>query len=797
MKKQITESNVKKIDTLITALNGTENKVPNILKTVFNFKGRKSPKIAEIAISILSDENDTIFDGFMGSGAFVISSVFAGRKIVATELDNYTYNAVYSLFSKIDNDKFNRMFCQLEENIKSEVMNLYETSCCGIKNYISKLLFDPETQEYFNPIPNRENSNGNIKLITKCPICGKKQKKFDYDDLIKLHETEQLDTSEFPNDKYIENSRINITSSTGADYYGRIFTNRNKKALLLIQNEINKFEACLERDVLEQALVSSLSLSRIAMYGSSTDILYHVVPYGAQEMNVWELFDSKVKNFITFKKKYHNVLSDNPRNNEKYEIILSSYQDYCDNTDIIFDMIYTDFPYTDQVPYLERNQLYRIWLKHFYNSNEYDLTEEMLNKEIVQSNAPIRVNKQKIGDYYKDIDVMFSKLEKVLKTNGLAVFTVKLGKNKYFSTLMEIINLARKNGFEYITRIGIDKDDPSLRKQSAYKNTLSNEMIVIFEKLKTDDKYWYINDKNYEFETIKLIYNKIKKNSADVNITQAVSFVSNYILRKEKYCVSNKEKLLIHQIIQNNFVIDTQNAAVRIDSNKLYLDIEDKTDLFTKLYNYIPIFIDNLLNSKGKFVLDDLYFEIANTLCTGNPETINQFIDDPRHQQGIERLINAYCSTDGKSYERKQQVVLQNESAVDISILTGTEFEILIKKLLEADGYYDVIPMGGAGDLGVDLLAKKINSFGIEERYLFQCKRWVSNVGSEPMQRLVAERARRNADVAICVTTSGYTTDGMKISNDQDIGAWDGQFIMDKLNLYFPNQYYNSIFINK
>lgn len=797
MKKTITEANSKKIDNLIIALNGTDNKVPHNLKTVFNFKGRKSPEIAKIAISILSDENDIIFDPFMGSGSFVIASVFARRKIIATELDNYTYNAVYSLFSKIDNDKFNRMFYQLEEKIKPEVMSLYETSCCGIKNYISKLLFDPETQEYFNPTPNRENINGNIKLITKCPICGKKQKQFDNDDLIKLKGTEQIDTSQFPNDKYIENSRINITSSTGADYYGRIFTNRNKKALLLIQNEINKFEKCLERDVLEQALVSSLSLSRIAMYGSSTDILYHVVPYGAQDMNVWELFDSKVKNFIAFKKEYFDVLSDNPRNNEKYEMILSSYQDYCNDTDITFDMIYTDFPYTDQVPYLERSQLYRIWLKHFYSEEEYALTQEMLNNEIVQSNAPIRENKQKIKDYYKDIDVMFSKLQKVLKINGLAVFTVKLGKNKYFSTLMEIINLARKNGFEYITRIGVDKDDPSLRKQSAYKNTLSNEMIIIFEKLKDTDKYWYINDKNYEFETIKLIYDKIKKSSVDVNITQAVSFVSDYILRKERYCISNEEKSLIHKIIRNNFVIDTQNAAVRIDSNKLYLDIEDKTDLFTKLYNYIPIFIDNLLNSKGKFVLDDLYFEIANTLCTGNPETINQFIDNPRHQKGIERLINAYCSTDGRSYERKQQVVLQNENAVDISMLSGTEFEILIKKLLEADGYYDVIPMGGAGDLGVDLLAKKNNSFGNEERYLFQCKRWVSNVGSEPMQRLVAERDRRKADVAICVTTSGYTTDGMTISHDQEIGAWDGQFVMDKLNFYFPNQYYNSILINE
>ena len=242
MKKQISQTNKQRIDKLIVALNGTNNRVPHNLKTVFNFKGRKSPEIAEVAINILSDENDRIYDPFMGAASFVIASVFAGRKIVATELDNYTYNAVYSLFTKIDLDKLNSMFTILVNNAKSDVMSLYETSCCGVRNYISKLLFDPETQEYFAPTYNRENINGNIKLITKCPICGKKQKQFDNDDLIKLEQTEAINTSDFPNDKYIENSRINITSSTGADYYGRIFTNRNKKAQLIIQNEIHKLE---------------------------------------------------------------------------------------------------------------------------------------------------------------------------------------------------------------------------------------------------------------------------------------------------------------------------------------------------------------------------------------------------------------------------------------------------------------------------------------------------------------------------------------------------------------------------
>ncbi|MFR4165707.1 MAG: hypothetical protein ACLTZ0_06630 [Dorea formicigenerans] len=42
----------------------------------------------------------------------------------------------------------------------------------------------------------------------------------------------------------------------------------------------------------------------LAMYGSSTDILYHVVGHGAQDMNVWLLFEDKYKSFCKFKSVY-------------------------------------------------------------------------------------------------------------------------------------------------------------------------------------------------------------------------------------------------------------------------------------------------------------------------------------------------------------------------------------------------------------------------------------------------------------------------------------------------------------
>lgn len=796
MIKQTTKKNKELLNKLVLELDGISNTVPHSMKKVLNFKGRKSPYIAQKAMSVLTDESAIIYDPFFGSASFLIASAKANRKIVATEIDNYTYSAVYALLYDADKAKLQSLFEIVASTAKSDIMELYATSCCGVNNYISKLFFDPENSEYFNPTPNRDIIDGeNIRLISKCPICGKSKKKFETIDQKKLEDIENLDTSQFPHYRYIENSRINITSSTGADYYDRIFTKRSRKALLILQDAILRLPESNERDVLEQALVSALSLARISMYGSSTDILYHVVPYGAQESNVWELFESKFQSFINFKKEYAAILSKNPQSNDKYEMYLSSYQDFCKEPSLRehFDLIYTDFPYTDQVPYLERNQLYRVWLNTFYKKGSFELTSKMLKEEIVQTNAPSRPDKQDINRYYSDLDEMFAAFYKILKPNSLIILTVKLGKSKYFSTLLEIINLARKNGFEYTMRYGIDKNDPTLRKQSAYKNTLSNEMIIVFEKLDNASRYWYVNNKNYEFETTKIVYNFIQKSSSDVNITTAVKTVKQKLFKEQAYVATEDDLTKMQEIIKENFLVEHGTANVRIDCNRLYLDIEDHTDLFTKIYEYVPVIIRTLLEEKGKFTLDDLYFEIANALCNGNPETIEQFLESSTYTSDIAKLLANYCNTTDRVYTKKIYSEAISDEAIDISTLDGTSFELVIKKLLKAEGYLDVINTGGSGDLGVDLLAHKCDENGNKKLYLFQCKRWASDVGSEPMQRLVSEKERRNADVAICVTTSDFTKDGRRISKEQEIEMWNGEFVVRELNLYFPNEYYNGI----
>ncbi len=243
MRKQVPEKIKERLNRIEEAVKDTPNTVPNEMRTTFNFKGRKSPNIAEKVIEAVCSSEDVIYDPFMGSGSFVYAAMGKVKRIYATELDNYTFHAVSVLMNKVDMLKLGELFNNVKKDAYGEIMALYETSCCGHRNYISKLLFDPEEgkEGYFNPSGNREILDGkNVKLVEKCPVCGEKTKKFDECDYEKLVSLEKVNVERFPKKQYIVNSRINITSSTGADKYDRIFTQRNKIALLILQDAINK-----------------------------------------------------------------------------------------------------------------------------------------------------------------------------------------------------------------------------------------------------------------------------------------------------------------------------------------------------------------------------------------------------------------------------------------------------------------------------------------------------------------------------------------------------------------------------
>lgn len=130
------------------------------------------------------------------------------------------------------------------------------------------------------------------------------------------------------------------------------------------------------------------------------------------------------------------------------------------------------------------------------------------------------------------------------------------------------------------------------------------------------------------------VYSYLIRTKEYVTLTSAVTLVCNDLKSKYSYIASEQDILRIKTLLEQYFKVDV--GCIQIDNNQLYLDIEDTTDLYTKLYDLMPIFIRQLLNSKGKFVLEDVYFELVNSLCDGNPKTIAQILEDESHQRDIE-----------------------------------------------------------------------------------------------------------------------------------------------------------------
>lgn len=110
----------------------------------------------------------------------------------------------------------------------------------------------------------------------------------------------------------------------------------------------------------------------------------------------------------------------------------------------------------------------------------------------------------------------------------------------------------------------------------------------------------------------------------------------------------------------------------------------------------------------------------------------------------------------------------------DYAALTPEEFEEAIAALCERDGCSDVEVVGGAGDLGADVLAVTPDG----RRVVVQCKRYDEShrVGSQDLQRFGGTCFTvHEADVAVLVSTSDFTAPALEYAQQCGILCVDGE----------------------
>ncbi|GAB2746269.1 restriction endonuclease [Streptomyces bullii] len=123
---------------------------------------------------------------------------------------------------------------------------------------------------------------------------------------------------------------------------------------------------------------------------------------------------------------------------------------------------------------------------------------------------------------------------------------------------------------------------------------------------------------------------------------------------------------------------------------------------------------------------------------------------------------------------RQRQAVAPD---VDYDALTPEEFEAAIAALCARDGCSAVEVVGGAGDLGADVVAVTPDG----RRVVLQCKRYgdANRVGSQDLQRFGGTCFTvHEADVAVLVTTSDFTTPAVEYADQCGIVCVDRQTLL-------------------
>ena len=112
------------------------------------------------------------------------------------------------------------------------------------------------------------------------------------------------------------------------------------------------------------------------------------------------------------------------------------------------------------------------------------------------------------------------------------------------------------------------------------------------------------------------------------------------------------------------------------------------------------------------------------------------------------------------------------EVVVDYDALTPEEFEEAIAALCERDGCSGAEVVGGAGDLGADVVAVTPDG----RRVVIQCKQYGEShrVGSQDLQRFGGTcYTVHEADVAVLVSTSDFTAPAMEYAEQCGIVCVD------------------------
>ncbi|MFQ5868230.1 MAG: hypothetical protein ACE5IT_09615, partial [bacterium] len=391
---------------------------------------------------------------------------------IAAEILSMTYTRIYEAskipkkeLSSIHNIQVPKKLLQGNDRMSRIALEVYKVikrnGPMFHQELTEKLNLNVRPEEITRALNKKLEEEGFVKEAGETPIriefkCSNKncrikrgEKKLDRQDLNKLTELDQMIPFYFfPKEELYYNSERFLTQRPGTESIDRLFTNRNKIALSILIEEIEKLQ--IGKDARDVFLLCFTAILEHACkmerpnkkgWGVKNYIIHPIF----LEQNVLHIFKSRFDSIIKGKEEANKEIGDFFQESENPTDVIINKANVCflncdarnlPIDDCSVDYVFTDPEYGHSIQYYELSQLGASWLS----------LENNWKDEIV-----VNPRQKKTVDIYRDmLCEAFKEIHRILKRDKYLTVTFHSREIKYWNALMYAIQIA---GFKYVTAV--------------------------------------------------------------------------------------------------------------------------------------------------------------------------------------------------------------------------------------------------------------------------------------------------------------------------------------------------------
>ncbi len=386
----------------------------NKVSKIHKYWSRKPWYIIKDYISKYSKSNDVVLDPFCGSGIIGLETILQNRDFIGYDLNPFAvFLSNQTLDFDFDVSEFKREIDKLTFELKDTIMSLYKVSD---NQYILYNILGHGNKKEYNSVL----SDFNFKNKSKVSLDLSTNIKYTID-------------FEYPDRPFPKKFHKDRFSYKGIEKVSEMFTERNLKALSLLNEYISKNNSKY-KNYLQLALTNTLlHVSRLK--GENVRPLgvnnYWIPDDFIEENVIWRFID-RLENIAIAKQTIKKRLDDSKsKRYGTYIIHNKSSLPLAELPDSSIDFIITDPPYGEAIQYSELSFIWNTWLNKNYSIQDEVIINPVQNKGI--------------SEFHDAISEFIQNSYRVLKSN--CYFTLCFH-NKEVKIWAEIIRKIRDVGFE-------------------------------------------------------------------------------------------------------------------------------------------------------------------------------------------------------------------------------------------------------------------------------------------------------------------------------------------------------------